>query len=157
MPGTELTPERRAQLVRQLTISGWLLLGGPIGFIAFQLDRVRRVGAQPFATVWEQRIEVLSFLVLPPNLTVLVPVVFVAAGAAWLAGSDRDTWLNTLLRVSAGLAITFAVIGVVSIATIIASDEPGDASDAGVFLRLGGVVMSAGLAMLCRIADRPTN
>ncbi len=151
-----MTPERRADLVRQLTIAGWLLLGGPIGFIAFQLDRVRRVGAQPFASVWEQRIEVLSFLMLPPNLAVLVPVVLVTAGATWLAGTDRDPWLTTLLRLGAGLAISFAVIGVVSIATIVAADEPGDANDAGVFLRLGGVAMAAGLAMICRIADRPT-
>jgi hypothetical protein len=156
VPGTELTPERRADLVRQLTIAGWLLLGGPIGLVAFQLDRVRSVGAQRFASVWEQRIEVLSFLMLPPNLAVLVPVVFVAAGTAWLAGTERDSWLTTLLRVSAGLAIAFAVIGVVSIVTIIASSEPGESSDAGVFLRLGGVIMAAGLAMICRIVDRPT-
>lgn len=156
MPGIDLTPERRADLVRQLTIAGWLLLGGPIGFIAFQLDRVRRVGAQPFASVWEQRIEVLSFLMLPPNLAVLVPVVLVAAGATWLAGPERDPWLRTLLLVTAGMAITFAAIGVLSIATIVLSDEPGNASDAGVFLRLGGVAMAAGLAMICRIADRPT-
>ena len=157
MPGTDLTPERRADLVRQLTIAGWLLLGGPIGFMAFQLDRVRRVGAQPFASVWEQRVEVLSFLMLPPNLAVLVPVVFVAAGATWLAGADRDPWLTTLLRLGAGLAITFAMIGVVSVATIVASDEPGDANDAGVFLRLGGIAMAAGLAMICRLADRATS
>ncbi len=156
MPGTDLTPERRAELVRKLTIAGWLLLGGPIGLVAFQLERVRSVGAQRFATVWEQRIEVLSFVMLPPNLAVLVPVVLVAAGTTWLAGAERDTWLTTLLRVSAGLAIAFAVIGVVSIVSILASNEPGDADDAGVFLRLGGVVMAAGLAMICRIADRAT-
>ena len=90
MPGTELTPERRADLVRNLTIAGWLLLGGPIGFVLFQLDRVRCIGSQPFASVWDQRIEVLSFLMLPPNQAVLVPVVFVAAAAIWLAGADRD-------------------------------------------------------------------
>jgi hypothetical protein len=156
VPGTDLTPGRRADLVRQLTIAGWLLLGGPIGFIAFQVDRVRRVGAQPFASVWEQRIEVLSFLMLPPNLVILAPLVFVAAGATWLAGPERDPWLTTLLRLAAGLAITCAVIGVISIATIVASDEPGDANDAGVFLRLGGVAMAAGMTMICRIADRPT-
>jgi hypothetical protein len=156
VPGTELSDEGRARLVRQLTIAGWLLLGGPLGFIAFQLDRVRRVGEQPFASVWDQRIEVLSFLMLPPNLVVLAPVVLVAALATWLAGSDRDPWVNTLLVVGAGLAITFAAIGVISIATIVVSNEPGDANDAGVFLRLGGVAMAAGLAMICRIADRPT-
>ena len=67
---TELSPESRADLVRRLTIAGWLLLGGSIGFIGFQLERVRGVGEQPFAGVWDQRIEVLSFLTLPPNLVV---------------------------------------------------------------------------------------
>lgn len=154
MPGTDLTPERRADLVRQLTIAGWLLLGGPLGFVAFQLDRVRGVGEQPFASVWDQRIEVLSFLMLPPNLVALAPAVFVAALAGWLAGSDRDSWLTTLLRLSAALAITFAVIGVVSITSIVLRDEAGSFDIEGMFLRLGGLSLAAGLAVICRIADR---
>ena len=153
MPGTDLTPERRADLVRQLTIAGWLLLGGPLGFVAFQLDRVRGVGEQPFASVWDQRIEVLSFLMLPPNLVALAPAVFVAALAGWLAGSDRDPWLTTLLRLSAALAITFAVIGVVSITSIVLRDEAGSFDIEGMFLRLGGLTMAAGLALICHIAD----
>jgi len=154
VPGTDLTPERRADLVRQLTIAGWLLLGGPLGFVAFQLDRVRGVGEQPFASVWDQRIEVLSFLMLPPNLVALAPAVFVAALAGWLAGSDRDPWLTTLLRLSAALAITFAVIGVVSITSIVLRDEAGSFDIEGMFLRLGGLSLAAGLAVICRIADR---
>lgn len=154
MPGTDLTPERRADLVRQLTIAGWLLLGGPLGFVAFQLDRVRGVGEQPFASVWDQRIEVLSFLMLPPNLVALAPAVFVAALAGWLAGSDRDPWLTTLLRLSAALAITFAVIGVVSITSIVLRDEAGSFDIEGMFLRLGGISLAAGLVVICRIADR---
>jgi hypothetical protein len=156
VPGTELTPERRAEVVRNLTIAGWLLLGGPIGFIAFQLDRVRSVSEQPFAGVWDQRIEVLSFLMLPPNLVVLAPVVFVAAAAIWLGGSDRDAWLTTLLRLSAAMAITFAVIGVISIVSILARDDAGTFDTDSVFLRLGGIAMAAGLALVCRIADRST-
>ena len=154
MPGTDLTPDRRADLVRQLTIAGWLLLGGLLGFIAFQLDRVRGVGEQPFASVWDQRIEVLSFLMLPPNLVALAPAVFVAALASWLAGRDRDPWLTTLLRLSAALAITFAVIGVVSITSIVLRDEAGSFDIEGMFLRLGGLSMAAGLAVICRSADR---
>jgi hypothetical protein len=156
VPGTELTPERRADLVRNLTIAGWLLLGGPIGFVLFQLDRVRRIGSQPFASVWDQRIEVLSFLMLPPNLAVLVPVVFVAAAAIWLAGDERDAWLTTLLRLSAALAITFAVIGVISIVSILARDDAGTFDTDSVFLRFGGIAMAAGLALICRTADRET-
>ena len=157
MPGTELTPERRADLVRSLTIAGWLLLGGSFGFIAFQLERVRGVGEQPFASVWDQRIEVLSFLMLPPNLTVLAPPVFVSAVAVWFAGHDRDAWLSTLLRVAAALAITSAVIGVVSIVSILLSDEPGPSDIESVMLRLGGVALASGLALVCRTVDRLAN
>jgi hypothetical protein len=156
VPGTDLAPERRADLVRNLTIAGWLLLGGPIGFVLFQLDRVRRIGSQPFASVWDQRIEVLSFLMLPPNQAVLVPVVFVAAVAMWLAGDDRDAWLTTLLRLSAALAITFVVIGVISIVSILARDDAGTFDTDSVFLRFGGIAMAAGLALICRTADRLT-
>ena len=156
MPGTELTLERRAELVRNLTIAGWMLLGGPIGFVLFQLDRVRRIGSQPFASVWDQRIEVLSFLMLPPNQAVLVPVVFVAAAAIWLAGRESDAWLTMLLRLSAALAITYAVIGVISIVSILARDDAGTFDTDSVFLRFGGIAMAAGLTLICRTADRET-
>jgi len=106
--------------------------------------------------VWDQRIEVLSFLMLPPNQAVLVPVVFVAAAAIWLTGSDRDAWLTTLLRLSAALAITFAVIGVISIVSILARDDAGTFDTDSVFLRFGGIAMAAGLALICRTADRAT-
>lgn len=157
MPGTELTPERRGDIVRNLTIAGWLLLGGPIGFIAFQLDRVRRVGEQPFASVWDQRIEVLSFLMLPPNLVVLAPAVLVAATAVWVAGADPDPWITTLLRLVAALAITFGVIGVISIVSIVGRDDAGTFDTDSVLLRIGGVAMAAGLAVICRTADRATD
>ena len=157
MPGTELTTERRAELVRNLTLAGWLLLGGSFGFIAFQLERVRDVGEQRFASIWDQRIEVLSFLMLPPNLVVLVPPVFVAAAATWLAGSERDTWLSTLLRLCAALSILYAAIGVVSIASIMISDEPGPGDFGSVMMRVGGVALAAGLAVICRTADRTTS
>ena len=154
MPGTELTPERRGDLVRNLTIAGWLMLGGSFGFIAFQLERVRGVGEQPFASVWDQRIEVLSFLMLPPNLVVLAPAVFVAAIATWLAGHDREPWISTLLRLVAAIAITMGAIGVVSILSILTRDETGPSDIEGVMLRLGGICLAAGLALICRTADR---
>ena len=159
MPGTESagtgpTPERRADLVRDLTLAGWLLLGGSFGFIAFQLERVRDVGEQRFASIWDQRIEVLSFLMLPPNLVVLAPPVFVASTAIWLAGTERDSWLSTLLRLCAGLAIIYAVIGIASIASIVISNEPGPGDFGSVMIRLGGVALASGLAVVCRTADR---
>jgi len=161
VPGTDpadtaLAPDSRADLVRNLTIAGWLLLGGSIGFIAFQLGRVRDVGEQPFAGVWDQRIEVLSFLVLPPNLVVLAPAAFVAALTTWLAGRDRDPWLSSLLSGVAAIAITLGVIGVVSIVSIFVRDETGPSDIEGVLLRMGGVSLAAGLALICRTADRLT-
>jgi hypothetical protein len=154
VPGTELTPERRADLVRNLTLAGWLLLGGSLGFIAFQFDRVRGVTEQPFASVWDQRIEVLSFLVLPPNLVVLAPATFVAATATWLAGAEREPWLKALLQFVAATAIALGVIGLISIVSILANNDGAPTDFEGMFLRLGGVSMAAGLAVFCRTADR---
>jgi hypothetical protein len=158
VPGTDpgetaLTPESRADLVRRLTLAGWLLLGGSFGFIAFQYERVRDVGEQPFASVWDQRIEVLSFLMLPPNLVVLAPAAFVAAVATWLTGRNGGPWLTTLLRTVAAIAITLGVIGIVSIVSILVRDEAGPSDIAGVSLRMGGVSLAAGLALICRTAD----
>ncbi len=154
MPGTELTPDRRTVLVGNLTLAGWLLLGGSFGFIAFQFQRVRDVGEQPFASVWDQRIEVLSFLMLPPNLVVLAPAVFLAAFVTWLAGADRGPWLSTLLRLAAAVAITMVAIGVVAVVSILVRDEPGPSDVDGVLLRMGGISLAAGLAVICRTADR---
>jgi hypothetical protein len=151
---TEPIGAHRATVVRDLTIAGWLLLGGSIGFIAFQLQRVRDVGEQPFASVWDQRIEVLSFLMLPPNLVVLAPAVFVAAVVTWLAGRDRGPWSAALLTIAASIAITLAVVGVVSVASILVRDDGGPNDSEGIYLRLGGIALAAGLTMVCRTADR---
>ena len=154
MPGAELTPEGRAELIRLLTITGWLLLGGPIGFVAFQFERMRGVTDQPFASVFDQRIEVLSFLMLPPNLAVFAPAVFVAACTTWLADAERGPWLDGLLRLSASVVIVLVVVGVMSIASILGNDDGGPTDFEGIFLRLGGIAMAAGMVMLCRVADR---
>ena len=130
------------------------MLGGPIGFFAFQLDRVRRVSEQQFATVWDQRIEVLSFLMLPPNLVTLAPVAAVAVTTAWLAGADPDPWLSTLVRLVAGLAITLGAFGALSTVSILLRDDVGTFEFDGIALRLGGISMAAGLALVCRLADR---
>ena len=143
-------------LADHLTVAGWLLLGGSLGLIAFQLDRFRQVGADsgPFG-VWDQRIEVLSFVMLPPNLVVLAPAAVVAVAATWLAGPARSGWLTVLLRVIAGIAITMVVIGAVSILNILVNDDTNQFESA--FLRLGGMSMAAGIAWLCRAADLATD
>jgi hypothetical protein len=97
VPGPDAAERSDLALVQQLTVVGWLLLGGQFGFILFQFERVRTVDGTRFATAWDQRIEVLSFLILPPNLMVLFPAAAVAIGTTWLAGStQRGAWLDSL-------------------------------------------------------------
>lgn len=152
MPGIEPRRTGHAPLVHQLTIVGWLFLGGEFGFILFQLDRARSVDGTRFATAWDQRIEVLSFIMLPPNLVVLVPAAGVAALATYLAGPKRSPWLDVLLRVTAGIAITLIAIGTAAIAEI--ATRSGDVDLESIFLRLGGMSIAAGIVWLCRITDK---
>jgi hypothetical protein len=156
VPGTELTPEARQQLVTRLTVAGWLLLAGPIGFIAFQFDRMRDVRDQQFAGVWDQRIEVMSFLVLPPNIAVLAPAVLVAALATWLAGAEREPWLSTLLPVATVLCAGLAFVGAASIISILTRTGANSSDYGSVFLRLGGICFALGLVAICRTAERLT-
>lgn len=160
MRGTDLTPERRGDLVRELTIGGWLLLGGTVGFIAFQLERVRSVGAQRFAGVWDQRIEVLSFLMLPPNIVVLALPVLAGVAAALIGDTPHHSWSQRLLRVCRRIAVVYAAIGVVSIVSILLRADEAPADTEGIFLRLGGISLSAGIYLACRaveqLADRTT-
>ncbi|NND74041.1 MAG: hypothetical protein HKN44_03455 [Ilumatobacter sp.] len=140
-------------LIRRLTVAGWLLLGGEIGFIMFQLERVRGVDGTRFASAWDQRIEVLSFVVLPPNVPALAPAAAVAIGTTLLvAPADRGPWLDALLRLVAGIAITLVAIGLAAIVEV--ATRPGAVDLDPIFLRLGGMSLAAGIAMMCRIADR---
>ena len=139
-------------LVRRLTVAGWLLLGGEIGFILFQLERARPADGTRFATAWAQRVEILSFIMFPSNATALAPAAAVAVATTLLAGRDRGPWLVALLRFVAGLALLMILIGAASIVEIATRDGDDIDLDA-VFLRLGGMSLAAGMAYLCRIAD----
>lgn len=153
MPGTDAQASR-SSLVQQLIVAGWLCLGGQIGFILFQLERARSVDGTRFASAWDQRVEVLSFIVLPPNIPVIAPAAVVAIVATFLAGRDRSPWLVTLLRFVAGISITMAAIAVASIAEITTREGAVDLD--AIFLRLGGASLVAGIAYACRIADVST-
>lgn len=154
-PAAPHGPDQLERLVRTLTFAGWLALGGSLGLIAFQLDRVRQVGTSDsrFADVWDQRIEVLSFLMLPPNLIVLAPAVALATVAAWCTRRP-EAWLTALVRLAAGIAVTMFVIGAVSIVSIAAREGDGPSDLDAVFLRLGGMSLAAALVVVCRLADR---
>ena len=153
MPGSDAAERSDLALIQQLTVVGWLLLGGQFGFILFQFERVRTVDGTRFATVWDQRIEVLSFLILPPNLIVLFPAAAVAIGTTWLAGSaQRDAWLDSLLRVVAGIAISMVFIGLAAIIEV--ATRTGQLELDSIFFRLGGMSLAAGIALGCRLADQ---
>ncbi len=161
MPGTEASQPDAAtvartdtgnQLIDRLTLAGWLLLAGELGFILFQVQRVRTVDGTRFATAWSQRIEVLGFMMLPPNLIVLGPAVAVAAVTVFLAGRERGPWLEMLLRVTAATSITMFFVGIVSIIEIFT--RSGTVEFDSVFLRLGGMGFAAGFAILCWTADQ---
>lgn len=153
MPGSDAAERSDLALIQQLTVVGWLLLGGQFGFILFQFERVRTVDGTRFATVWDQRIEVLSFLILPPNLIVLFPAAAVAIGTTWLAGSaQRDAWLDSLLRVIAGIAISMVFIGLAAIIEV--ATRIGQLELDSIFFRLGGMSLAAGIALGCRLADQ---
>jgi hypothetical protein len=153
VPGPDAAERSDLALVQQLTVVGWLLLGGQFGFILFQFERVRTVDGPRFATAWDQRIEVLSFLILPPNLMVLFPAAAVAIGTTWLAGStQRGAWLDSLLRVVAGIAISMVFIGFAAIIEI--STRNGQLELDSIFFRLGGMSLAAGIALGCRLADQ---
>jgi hypothetical protein len=151
VPGVEPRLEGRAPLVHQLTMIGWLFLGGEFGFILFQMERVRAVDGTRFATAWDQRIEVLSFIMLPPNLVALVPAAAVAAVTAYLAGPQRSSWLDVLLRVTAGIAIALFGVGIAAIVEV--GTRAGNVDLDSIFFRLGGMSIAAGIAWLCRVAD----
>lgn len=144
----------RTHIVTRLTVVGWLLLGAEFGFIGFQVERVRSIGdvGTQFASAWDRRVEVLSFLMLPPNIAVLAPAALVAVAATVLAGRDPDPWLSMLLRLVAAIAISMFFIGVPAIAEIATREGQGGELDS-VFMRLGGMSFAAGIAVLCRWAD----
>lgn len=149
-PGSAL----RTHVVTRLTIVGWLLLGAQIGFFSLQLERVRSIDGDGtrFASAWDRRIEVLSFIIWPPNIVVLAPVALVVASATILAGREPDPWLSSLLRIVAAIAITLAFLGVPAIAEIVTREGSGIEMER-VLLNLGGMSFAGGIAVLCRLAD----
>ncbi len=152
MPGTDVAADSFKDLADRLTAIGWLLLGGELGFILFQLERVRSAGGTRFATAWEQRVETFSFLALPPQMTVLVAPAAVAVVAAVLSSGRRNPWLDVLVRVTALIAVLLIVVAVLSIIEIVRRD--GTFEFGAVMLRLAGLSMSAAVLSLCQLATR---
>jgi hypothetical protein len=144
----------RSDIVRTLTTFGILTYVVWLIFLFRQVERLTRVTEQRFAGEWDQRIEVLSFVVLPPNTLLIFPPAVAAAAATWLAGPEQRLELAILLRIarwSANLMVGIAVLS--AVATIFNdSGSPTRVGDLG--LRIAGVLAALAASQLCRGAER---
>lgn len=157
MRGTEPADQT---LLRRLTLAGWLLLGGAASMITFQVSRTRSIGdgSEAFGqSAWDQRLEVLSFVMLPPNIVVLAPAVAVAA-IVTVAATDRSDrpWAVALLRTCAGVAAVLFVVGALFLVSLTTRDRRGPFEWDDGHLRIGGMAMAAGMFVVCRAADTAT-
>lgn len=152
MSGTD--DARLAGVIRALTVTGALALAGWASFVFWAVSRATRVSASRIAGVWEERIETMSFLVLPPNVPVLALAAAAAAAATWLAGPTQELGLAVLLRLTRWSANGLVLLGVVSVVTQIVTDAEGPDRLGSLATRLGGTLMAAALSYLCLAAGR---
>jgi hypothetical protein len=154
VPGTDEPPAQPASIIRTLTTVGGLAFVGWLAFVLRQSSLVRRVSASRFDGVWEQRLEVLSFIVLPPNIVVLAPAAAAAATATWLAGPTQELGLAVLLRLIRWSATVLGVIGILSIVNTLLSDFDNPSRLEDIALRTGGILIATAIVVLCRDAGR---
>jgi hypothetical protein len=76
-------------LIRPLTRAGLLLYAAWAVSLFWQLNQAALVSQQRFAGLWDQRIEVISFIVLPPNVLMLAPAAACAVTATILAAERQ--------------------------------------------------------------------
>lgn len=146
----------RSELIRAFTTAGWLAFVCWLGFLFWVVGRVVRVGEQRFGGIWEQRIEVMSFILLPPNALILVPATILACLAAWMSGPAESLSVAVLLRMVTWAAIAQIVIGVVSIVSIVFTEtgSPTEAQDLA--QRVAGICMMSAITLVTRAIERTT-
>ena len=149
-------PSSRTDIVRTLTTFGALTYLAWLIFLFRQVERVLRVSEQRFAGEWDQRIEVLSFAILPPNTLLILAPAGAAAAATWLAGSDQQLELAILLRITRWSANLMAAIAVVSAFSPILNDSGSPTRVGDLGLRIGGILVAVAASKLCRGAERTT-
>lgn len=145
---------RQSDLVGSIITAGWFAFVAWAMFLFRQIGRVIRVGEQQFAGIWDQRIEVLSFTVLPPNALILVPAAIAATVATHLAGPTQSAGLAVQLRIVRWAASFQIGIAAVSVLSILINDtgSPTEAQD--IAMRLAGASMSGGIVVLTRNTER---
>ncbi len=145
---------RSADAIRTLTRVGalvyvaWLLFLFRQAFFAVRVDRSQLAG------LWDQRIERLGFLSLPPNVAVLAIAAACAAGATWLAGPTQEIGLAVLLRITRWSANLLGVFAVAWVISSIVNDAEGPDLAGELAFRSGGLMMAVGVSYLCLAAGR---
>lgn len=150
-----MSEDERSAWVRAATTAGWLLLLAYLSVLAVNIQRARTVSRPQFSDgVWGQRIEILSFTTIPQQSVILAVATAAAVGASVLATSERDIWVDRLLRSVAGAGVATAVLAVLGIAwaAVRGSEAVGDFG----FLisRLGGLAIAVAVVRVCLVAER---
>ncbi len=107
-----MTEHDRLGWARTLMVAGWCFLSSYIGIIAIELRRAAAISTSSFEDgVWGQRVEIISFVSLPQNISMLAVAALCVAIArivmAPVHPDDRpgDRWLVRLGRTVGGVAI----------------------------------------------------
>ena len=157
MPGTERRGERPSpSIVATLTTASGLAFVGWLAFVLRQVSLVRRVSSSEFAGTWERRLEVLSFLVLTPNIVALVPAAAAAAAATWMSGPTQELRLAVILRLIQWSAAIMIAVGGLSVLSTLFGDLDGAGRLEDVALRIGGMLIAFAIVIVCRGAERTT-
>lgn len=144
----------RSDLVQALTTAGWFAFVAWLLFLFRQISRVVRVDEQAFAGVGEQRIEVMSFLVLPQNALLLLPAAALASTAVWMSGATESLSLAVQIRVVRWAAIGQIAIAIVSIVSIVVNETGSPTESEDIALRIAGIVMSVAVVKVTAAVER---
>ena len=157
-----MTPSDAELWSRRLTLAAWMGLVGYLSVVAYLANRVRRLGnvEAPFAeSIWDQRLEVLSFAVLPQQVIILVVAAALAGVAAEVqrrTGDPTGAWLRTALTSLGAAAAVVVLVAVASIVSILTRDPPEPDRAGDLYLRLGGVALAGAAGALLWTAQRPS-
>lgn len=144
----------RSDLVQALTTAGWFTFVAWLGFLFWVIGRVVRVGEQQFGGVWEQRIEVLSFIALPPNSVMLVPAALLACCASWLSGPVQSLSVAVLLRLVRWAALGLVAVSAISFVSILVNETGSPTETQDLAQRVSGILMGVAIAKVTSAIER---
>lgn len=146
----------RERWSRILSLAGWCSFASYLAIVLSTLDRVRVApSSRVFGSVWDQRLELLSFAMIPQQIVVLAPAVAIVVvfGMGALDGPRRP-WLRCSVEATSIVAI---VVGLLDVASTLRRDRDGGPVEwSEIFLRLGGVMLASSYVALCRLAADET-